>query len=582
MSGTFVDNADGPGTLAGTARANSTFTIQASNGDVVTGTIDPAAGTFSGTLAASGGTGWFRGTRGGPSGQVATPTFSPAPATYTSTQAVAIATSTPGATIRYTVDGAAPSETVGTLYSGPVTVATTTTLKAIAYRTGWTSSPIATGTWTIAVASVVAAPTFSPPPGTYTSAQQVALSTATAGATIRYTTDGSSPTESVGTVYGGPVTVASSSALKAVAYRTGWTTSTVTAGDYVITSPPASSALVAAGTNYFLASSGDGLVHGIGSNAVGTLGDGTTTARAAWVQASGLTDVVKLAAANGHSLALKSDGTVWEWGYDVARGLSTSPAQVPGLTGVVSIAAGSNFSLAAKADGTVWGWGNNTAGELGDGTLTMRANPVQASGVTGAVEVACGYAHSLARKADGTVWAWGWNGNGQLGDGTVTSRSTPAQVVGLNGAVGIAAGYGFSAVLKGDGTVWTFGVNGYGTLARSTTGTSNQSPGQASGIGGVVALAAGEEHLLAVKSDGTLWAWGRNEAGQLGIGTVNTPSGPVQVPGLAAVAAVAAYKANSLAALGDGTYWAWGANSYGQLGDGTTTTRTSPVRLPAF
>ena len=154
---------------------------------------------------------------------VASPTFSPAAGTYTSTQTVTISTATSGASIRYTTDGSAPSETAGTVYSAPITVSSTETVKAIAYESGMTDSAVASATYTISVAT----PTFSPGAGTYTSAQTVTISTATSGASIRYTTDGSTPSETAGTVYSAPITVSSTETVKAIAYESGMTDSSV-------------------------------------------------------------------------------------------------------------------------------------------------------------------------------------------------------------------------------------------------------------------------------------------------------------------------------------------------------------------
>jgi len=170
----------------------------------------------------------------GVAAQVAAPSFSPAAGTYTSAQSVTIASATSGATIRYTTNGAAPTSTTGTVYSGPVSISATSTLKAIAYKSGMTDSVVTSGTYTINIPVQVAAPTFSPAAGTYTGTQSVTISSATSGAFIRYTTNGTAPTSTTGTVYSGPVSISTSGTLKAIAYKSGSTDSTVTSGAYVI------------------------------------------------------------------------------------------------------------------------------------------------------------------------------------------------------------------------------------------------------------------------------------------------------------------------------------------------------------
>src|SRR5579859_5679925 len=168
--------------------------------------------------------------------QVAAPTFSPGGGSYTSAQSVTISTTTSGASIRYTTDGSTPSETAGTLYSGPVTISSTATLKAIAYESGMSDSSVSSATYTINLPQV-AAPTFSPGGGSYTSAQSVTISTTTSGASIRYTTDGSTPSETAGTLYSGPVTISSTATLKAIAYESGMSDSSVSSATYTINLP---------------------------------------------------------------------------------------------------------------------------------------------------------------------------------------------------------------------------------------------------------------------------------------------------------------------------------------------------------
>jgi hypothetical protein len=163
-------------------------------------------------------------------GPAAAPTFSPAPGTYTGSQTVAISSATTGASIRYTTDGSTPTSTSGTLYSGPITLSANATLKAIAYKPLKGDSSVTSGTYNIRAA----APTFAPAAGTYLGAQAVTITTATSGASIRYTLDGSTPSSTAGTLYSGPVTIGSSLTLKAIAYKTGLTNSTVTSGAYTI------------------------------------------------------------------------------------------------------------------------------------------------------------------------------------------------------------------------------------------------------------------------------------------------------------------------------------------------------------
>lgn len=181
-------------------------------------------------------------------GIVATPAFSLAAGNYGSTQAVTLSCATSGALMRYTTDGSNPSVTAGTLYSAPVQVASSMTLKAVAYLPGWTTSQIASAAYSVNGAALP--PVFSPGTGSYTSGRNVTISSETAGASIRYTTDGSTPSETAGTLYASPVAINSSTTLKAIAYKEGWLPSTVTSGAFVITGTVASPVISPAGGSF--------------------------------------------------------------------------------------------------------------------------------------------------------------------------------------------------------------------------------------------------------------------------------------------------------------------------------------------
>ncbi len=365
-----------------------------------------------------------------------------------------------------------------------------------------------------------------------------------------------------------------------------------------------------------------------GQNDYGQLGNGTTTARAVPdhvvdpADPTGfLQNVVILGCGGRHSIALKTDGTVWAWGLngqgelgDGTTTFHTTPVQVKDFTdptgylhNIVAIAAGANHNLAAKSDGTVWAWGYNSDGQLGDGSTTNRLAPVQVKDPTdptgflqNAVLVAAGTFHSQIVKADGTAWACGENSYGTLGDGTNTGRTLPVQVKDptdptgyLQNVVSASAGLRFSVLLKADGTVWACGWNGLGQLGDGTTANRSTpvqtvDPADPTGtLQNVVSLSAGGYHSLALKPDGTCAAWGDNGYGQLGDPTAPTiQSTPITVTDptdpsgyLQGVVTIAGGFSHSLAAKGDGTAWGWGLNDTYQLGDGTRTTRTVPAQI---
>jgi YD repeat-containing protein len=331
---------------------------------------------------------------------------------------------------------------------------------------------------------------------------------------------------------------------------------------------------------------GAGTVAAWGNNDSGELGNGTTIRSSTPVPVSGLAEVAAVAGGSDHSLALRTDGTVWAWGYkglgalgDGTRTDSSTPVPVSGLTEVTAIAAGHSHSLAVRADGTVWAWGSNRLGQLGDGTQSDSSTPVRVAGLSEVVAVSGGGDHSLALRADGTVWAWGYNAYGQLGNPTPTDGSTanwsttPLAVSDLSAVTAIAASGYFNLALRTDGTVWAWGYNGFGQLGDGTT-TDSWRPVPASGLSEVTAIAAGPagSHALALRTDGTVWAWGHDGYDQLGYRKTTAASPPVAVSGLSGVTAIAAGDQQSLALRVDSTAWQWGATWTGDLGSGTSPT----------
>ncbi|HCT64570.1 MAG TPA: hypothetical protein DIC60_04800, partial [Lachnospiraceae bacterium] len=284
--------------------------------------------------------------------------------------------------------------------------------------------------------------------------------------------------------------------------------------------------------------------------------------------------------------ALKSDGTVWSWGENSSGQLgdnSTSqrktPVQVSNLTGVTAIEGGYNTGYALGTGGAVWSWGQNSYGKLGDGTTSQRRTPVQVKGelgvgnLTGVTAIAGGIYNGYALKG-GIVWSWGTNSTGALGINKnysqMSESKVPVQVVNLTGVTAIAAGDSAGYALKSDGTVWAWGDNVYGKLGNGTT-NSSLVPVQVSNLSGVTAIASHNFQAYALKSNGTVWAWGSNSTGQLGNGTTTNSSVPVQVSNLTGVTAIVSAGTSAYALKQDGTVWAWGYNYYGSTGNNSNT-----------
>jgi hypothetical protein len=259
-----------------------------------------------------------------------------------------------------------------------------------------------------------------------------------------------------------------------------------------------------------------------------------------------------------------------------------APSRVTAQT----IASGTTHNLALCTDSTVWVWGRNNYGQLGNGSTVGSPVPVQVSGLSSIIAIGSGANHSFALRSDGTVWAWGRNVLGQLGDGSISvggcqCKNTPVQVSGLTGIIAIAGGAGHSLALKDDGTVWAWGSNSFGQLGNGTNDDS-PIPVQVAGLSNIIAIASDGDHSLALRGDSTVWAWGRNLAGQLGDGSTSHSSLPVQAIGLTGIIAIAGGSNHSLAIDKDGSLWGWGNNADGQLLNGSTIQSHVPVQSALF
>ena len=331
-----------------------------------------------------------------------------------------------------------------------------------------------------------------------------------------------------------------------------------------------------------------------GNNYHGAVGDGTTIRRSSPVQIGSLTTWSQVAGGGYHTAALKSDGTLWTWGRNNFGQLGqnttvsrSSPIQIGALTTWSKISGGRQHTAAIKTDGTLWTWGAGGSGRLGDGTNVDKSSPVQVGALANWSQVSAGNYHNIALKTDGTLWAWGAGSSGRLGDGTVANKSSPVQLGALTTWAQVSAGEEQSAAVKTDGTLWAWG-NGYsGTLGNNNAGLGNlfSSPIQ---IGALTnwSKVAMSSHAVSVKTDGTIWAWGRNAYGQIGDNTVTNRSSPVQIGSATNWTTASVSKSQtasnfSAAADSDGKLYLWGANSSGQLGDGTVVNRSSPVQVPS-
>jgi alpha-tubulin suppressor-like RCC1 family protein len=286
---------------------------------------------------------------------------------------------------------------------------------------------------------------------------------------------------------------------------------------------------------------GNGSLWGWGLNNQGRLGDGTTTNRSSPVSVvGGFTDWCQVSGSGGHSLGVRSNCTLWAWGYNGQGRLGdnstinrSSPVSVVGgFTDWCQAAAAAGHSVALRTNGTAWAWGIGNNGRLGTGNTIQRSSPVSVvGGFTDWCQISSTGAHAVGVRCDGTVWGWGFNGSGQLGDNSLTDRSSPVSVVGGLTWCQVSANYNNSAAIKSDGTAWAWGAGSNGILGDETL-IGKCSP--VSVVGGFTdwcQINASSSHMTALRTNSSVWSWGEGLQGRLGDGTTINRSSPVSLIG---------------------------------------------------
>lgn len=281
--------------------------------------------------------------------------------------------------------------------------------------------------------------------------------------------------------------------------------------------------------------------------------------------------------ATGSSFAVfvSTDGRLYYTGSIGANPLAVIPNPIGTDTDWKAVAAGHAFALMLKNDNTLWGMGYNSFGQLGDGTYELRNEPVQI-GNSQWKTIGAGDIHSLGIKQDGTLWTWGFNNYGQLGDTSFTTKNEPNQISSLGYWADVDGGISHSMAIQNDGTIWAWGRNNYGQLGDGTTLNANYPIEISVGNETWLSISCGGNHSGGILNDGTLWTWGANAAGQLGISSNTDSYDPIQVGNRTNWQKLFFGDRHSLAIKSDGTLWGWGHNTYGDLGLGDLLNKNLP------
>jgi len=307
------------------------------------------------------------------------------------------------------------------------------------------------------------------------------------------------------------------------------------------------------------------------------------------IQAGALTTWSSARATTRHTLALSRSNALFsagndQWGtlgqntYGVNR---SSWTQIGSQTNWSKTSSSFWHNLAIKTDGTLWSWGLAGAGLLGHGDLVYRSSPTQIGTLTSWAMAAAGRSHSSAIRNDGTLWSWGTGGLGRLGNTSIVLRSSPVQVGTLTTWSKIAVSMTNGAAVKTDGTLWSWGAGGSGGRGNNTA-TTHSSPVQL-GVLTTWSTVVGSQsyvQMCGLRTDGTLWAWGSNAAGELGVGNVIVRSSPTQVGSSTAWASMELGNGGASARRTDSTVWTWGKNSY--YANASNAGTSAPVQVGAL
>lgn len=331
----------------------------------------------------------------------------------------------------------------------------------------------------------------------------------------------------------------------------------------------------------------DGTIWCWGVNNYGQLGLGTPsyTTISSPQKLNNHSNSLKIISSSDFSLIIKNDGTLWSMGENSNGQLgrtfySTEKKQIEIDTNWLQISnKDGGHSVGLKKNGSIWSWGDNSYGQLGLGNTTSTKSPKKIGNDSNWSIISSSHSHTLAIKKNGTLWAWGYNNNGQLGIGNTINQSSPVQVGTDSTWKNVFVGKFVSAGIKKDGTLWIWGTNSNGNLGLGNNTNNFNTPQKLGNDTNWSQISFGSFHTLATKRNGTMWAWGAETNGQLGLGQSSFYNSPQQIGNDSNWIFVSASDYHSIAKKSNGTIWSWGYNNKGQLGLGNSTQYNTPQKI---
>jgi alpha-tubulin suppressor-like RCC1 family protein len=351
--------------------------------------------------------------------------------------------------------------------------------------------------------------------------------------------------------------------------------------------------LIACGSIFTLALQNDKSLWSWGSGGQGQLGMGDTYDSFIPYQIGGETDWSKIDAGFAHSVALKNNGTLYAWGYNNIGQLGfgdsgvtntrLAPTQVGTDSDWADICAAMNHTLGYKSNGSIFAWGWNSYAQLGLGDVLPRSNPAKIGTESDWIFINANYMHNIGFKTDNTLWGWGANFAGELGLGATGIRnnmqSFPVQIGTDNDWAALATGQSHTVIIKTNKTIWSCGFNTYGQLGLPDNNLDRNTLTQIGAESDWSIVRAGEYYTVALKNDRTIWAFGNNNYGQLGIINTISTTTPSLIGTDSDWSSIGCGLEFTLGLRTNKTVWAWGNNNYGQLGLGHTISATTPSSI---